>query len=219
LRGEIAKISEWERKRIGQDLHDSIGQQLTGMGFIADALDMELRRSASSCAELAQQISSNCRKAHQQLRDIVRGLLPVDANDNLVSSLNRLAAAFLSQTDVDLQVTSNLDTQNLDPIFANHLLLIAQEAATNAIRHGKAKHVSVLLGADPGEGFMLVEDDGTGFDFNRHQSSGSGLKIMAFRANILRGSLTIRRRVPHGMSVRCTFALPQSMISTRSVSR
>jgi PAS domain S-box-containing protein len=216
FRDEIIKISEWEKNRIGQDLHDSIGQQLAGMGFLADALALGLPPSENASAEIAHQISANCRTAHQQLRDIVRGLLPLGPKDSLASSLIRLAANVSSQAQIDCRVCHDLDTHNMDPICASHLLHIAQEATSNAIRHGKAKAVSISLGSEDGKGFLHIEDDGTGFDSSRSPSSGSGLKIMAFRADILKGVLTIRRRPPHGVALRCTFDLALCMTFPRS---
>lgn len=217
FRDEIVKISEWEKNRIGQDLHDSIGQQLAGMGFLADALAMELQQAESANVDVAHQIALNCRKAHQQLRDVVRGLLPLGADETLSSSLERLTADTFKQTQVFCRVRSELDTQNMDPISAAHLLHVAQEAISNAIRHGKAKHIAVFLGSENGSGCMRIEDDGEGFDLNTNPSCGSGLKIMAFRADILRGALTIRRRSSRGMVVRCSFDLAHCFTLPRNV--
>ena len=203
---EILRIGEWEKLRIGQDLHDSIGQQLVGMTYLAEALGYGLKASGSAHAAEAVQVTDICRALHQQLRDIVRGLLPLAEDERLAEGLNRLSENVRAQTGVSCVLKDSVGELVLAVKDESHLYEIAQEAVSNAVRHGKARHLMIALEPEGDHTVMRIDDDGCGFDVDGVRSTGSGLKIMRYRMDILKGALSIRRRDAGGMSVCCTFS-------------
>jgi len=204
---EILRIAEWERRRIGQDLHDSIGQQLVGMTYFLEALAHGLKTSCAKYESAAGEVLGICRETHQQLRDIVAGLLPLGVDERLEDGLRRLADNVRVRMGVSCVVHDGMGEVRLNPVDESHLYQIAQEAVANAVRHGKAKRIAITLETGNDYGAIRIDDDGCGFDVNRGRTEGSGLKIMHYRADNLRGKLSVVRRDTGGMSVACTFAL------------
>ena len=207
---EILKIDEWERARIGQDLHDSIGQQLVGMAYLSEALWRGLQNERLEHAGTASQVTVICRTAHQQLREIVRGLLPLSVDESLRDGLLRLCENVRSRMNVACELHDACGATLLDPMGENHLYQIAQEAVANAVRHGGAKKIVITLKNDDDTGYLKIDDDGCGFDVEGIRPEGSGLKIMKYRADILNGKLSVNKRDTGGISVKCHFMVSAS---------
>lgn len=201
------KIDQWAKTRIGQDLHDSIGQQLVGMTYLVEALRRNLKSAHSEYAGATEQILDVCRTVHSQLRIIVQGLLPLAPNESLVGGLKRLCKHTIARLDVACELVDTNGSQVVDPMVANHLYCIAQEAVANAVRHGGAKKIFITLDVMGAGGILRIDDDGCGFKFDETRSIGSGLNIMKCRAGVLGGDCSITERTPRGMSVRCTFEM------------
>ncbi len=141
LEKDLLSITERERRRIGQELHDSIGQQLTGIEFMTTVLEEKLSSKSLAEASYAAKITAHVNRARDQARDLARALHPVDLDANgLPSALKELAATTEHLFD---GVSCTLRCKNFGPIndtsVAINLYRIAQEAITNAIKHGKAK--------------------------------------------------------------------------------
>ncbi len=211
LETEILRIGEWEKTRIGQDLHDSIGQQLVGMAYLVEALEHDLKKARSRHAAAATQIAASCKTAHGQLRNVVRGLLPVKMSDGLPDGLRRLAENVQAQMGVVCTLQCALDVNGLNLASMGHLYHIAQEAVTNAVRHGRARQVDITLERAGERGELRIDDDGKGFCQISARVTGSGLKIMRYRADMISGTLSVARNARGGMSVRCTFDMAPGM--------
>lgn len=212
LQMEILKIHEWERTRIGQDLHDTIGQQLAGMAYLLGVLARNLDKEQSVHAGTAAQLSEIGRNAHQQLRDVVQGLLPLVAEEALGVGLKRLCEQARERMGISCELRETLARQVHDVGNANHIYYIAQEAVANAVRHGNAKTIVITLAMEGRHGLLQIDDDGCGFDMDGHRATGSGLRIMRYRADVLGGTLSVSRRGDAGMSVRCTFDLSTPLV-------
>ncbi len=212
---DMVGVVEWERRRIGQDLHDTIGQELTGIMYLAGALSREMVLPRSERAAAADEILGICREAHRQLRGIVAGLLPLGMNETLSEGLERLA----SNVRERLRVTCTVCDVNGPPVedinTACHLYQIAQEAVANAVRHGGATEVRIGLESDGIQGRLVIDDNGCGFDPHTVKTNGSGLKIMRCRAELLGGSILFVKREDCGMSVRCLFGNRSDQIDMR----
>ncbi len=205
LEREILEISEREQRRIGQELHDSLGQQLTGIAIMSKVLQQklpDLPNEAARAGEIVRLIS----QAIDETRQLSRGLHPVALDENgLMSALQRLVAT--THRVFGIFCTFRCDKPVLvgDASTAVHLYRIAQEAVTNAIRHGKATHILIELRADPSRATLLIENDGRGFPKKVPKNKGMGLQVMGYRAEVIGGILEVRRGPDGGTRVTCTF--------------
>ena len=209
LERELLHTGEWERIRIGRDLHDTIGQQLAGMAYLIEVLARNLGREKSAFAGEALELATAAGTAHQQLREVVQSLLPLPKGEGLEAGLKRLCDFFSLRQGVAcrLSVAEPPLGREIGDVAANHLLCIAREAIANAVRHGNARTIEVSLRRQNDQALITIADDGCGFEVNTARAQGSGLRIMRYRADVLGGSLNIRRREGGGMSVTCAFSL------------
>ncbi|MGM0459926.1 MAG: PAS domain S-box protein [Bacteroidota bacterium] len=205
LEQEVLRISEHERQRIGQDLHDGLGQMLTGIGLITKNLAQQLKQQDHSMADEAEEISSLIKKADEQARSLARGLVPVEFDEKgLEAALERLKqnAEKLFNIGFHLEIYGDLDLD--DATQAIHLYRIAQEAVSNAVKHGSATDVSVHLASTDQHIRLRVVDNGTGFSDNWDSEGGLGVRIMQFRARLIGGNLEISDVPDKGATITCT---------------
>lgn len=199
LEREVVEIASLEQRRIGQDLHDTLGQELTGLNLMAETL----RKNPSDAPRLVERIAEGLRRCHTELRAIMRGLLPVSVDhEGLMASLADLA----ERTNGD-GVVCRFDCPKpvsvADNLTATHLYLIAQEAVHNAVKHAKPSQVRIALAVERDLSLRVV-DDGCGIaTAGPAKSRGLGLRIMRNRAAILGATLTIEPARPTGTSVVC----------------
>ena len=221
LEREVLRSAEEERRRIGQDLHDGLGQQLTGIGLIARGLARQLDAEGSPAASEAHEIAQFIKEADEFARTLARGLVPVDLEANgLAAALERLCANAERLFGIACSVEVRDAYDGARPVpHPTHLFRIAQEAISNAVRHGRAGHVAVALAVGSEQVRLRITDDGVGFpaeiraggtvgapvrpDDNR----GMGVRIMHYRAQIAGGALDIRPGVDGGTVVSCTVPL------------
>jgi signal transduction histidine kinase len=207
LEREIIDISEREQQRIGRDLHDGVCQYLAAIGFTAAMLNRDLERESSSRAETAGEIANLIQDAAKRTRDLARGLSPVDRDEGgLESALDELAASTSKLAGMSCSFICVGPVQIRDNARAVHLFRIAQEALSNATKHGQAKAVVIALEASDGVLSLRVSDDGIGFDPTYSERKGMGLNIMRYRARVLGGTLEIQSNSPAGTVATCTIA-------------
>jgi signal transduction histidine kinase len=210
LEREILEISEREQRRIGQELHDSLGQQLTGIAIISKVLEQALRRQASDAAEDAREIARLVNEAVSQTRQLAHGLYPVALDEKgLMSALHALAVTTQRLFGVACLFECDHPVLVRDNSVGTHLYRIAQEAVTNAVRHGKARRISLKLHAKDRLTFLTVDNDGRPFPARLPPDRGMGLKVMNYRAEMIGGTLTVQRRPGGGTRVSCSCELPQ----------
>lgn len=208
LENAVIEISAREQRRIGQDLHDGLGQHLTGIAFLTKVQEHKLAEKSLPEAAEAAKIVHLVNEAVHKTRELARGLLPVLSGPHgLVSALQEWA----SEVEDIFRIECRLECDDLvsgpDDGAANHLFRIAQEAVHNAIRHGKARKVVMTLRDDGEQGVLTIYDEGCGIRFDRSSCSGMGLRIMDYRARMIGGSLTIERAGERGTLVACLFPL------------
>ena len=185
----ILNISDREQRRVGRELHDSLGQQLTGIAFLTKALEQKLAaKSLAEAADLAQ-ISKLVKATMEQTRDLAKGLHPVDLDaGGLVSSLTELAQATQKLFGIRCTFKCDRPIEMETAQMAAHLYRITQEAITNAIKHGKAKNIQIALACDKEEAALTIKSDGLDFPkASRTKGKGMGLQIMGHRADIIGG--------------------------------
>ena len=210
LEREILTISEKEQQRIGQDLHDDLGQHLAGIACLSQVLAHNLAKTPlAEAAEQAEQITKLITQALGKTRHLARGLIPVDlAGNGLLPALQILADNVENQFGISCPLTWETSLQIDDSVTATHLYRIAQEAVHNAAKHGQAKHVMIDLSAVNGKVTLRVKDDGVGFQQSLAVEKGIGLRIMRYRASIIGGRLEIQRGDDGGTIVTCSIQRP-----------
>jgi len=205
LEQEIITISEREQERIGRDLHDEVCQYLAAIGFSASMLKQELDSQSHALAKKAGDIASLLQDAAMRARDLARGLSPVDRDEGgLESALEELALTTAKLAGISCAVICPETVLITDNIQAIHLYRIAQEALSNALKHGRAKSVVIALEVSDGACSLRVSDDGVGFKPLPGERKGMGLKIMRYRARMISGKLEIQPNSPFGTVVICT---------------
>ena len=165
LEQEILRIAEEERRRIGQDLHDGLGQMLTGTGLIARGLARQVARGEMPSTEDMEEVVSLIKESDAYARNLARGLVPVELDERgLAAALERLAENAEHFFGVVCTVeTVGASGGKLPNAVPTHLFRIAQESVTNAVRHGRAEHIAITLAHGPDQIRLRVQDDGHGF--------------------------------------------------------
>jgi signal transduction histidine kinase len=204
LQAEILEIAERERDRFGHDLHDGLGQHLTGTALMAGALARRLQGSEDR--DSANRIASLLDEAVEQTRDLARGLAPMSLRiGGLPAAIEELGASAQRLFGVPCETECDPTIEVSDEDIAIHLYRVAQEAITNAAKHGGST-VRVALRSMDGLIELEVRDHGVGFDPNTRGYEGVGLHIMAYRAQRAGAKLIIESTPNQGTSVRCTLA-------------
>lgn len=208
LEKTILKISEREQRRIGQDLHDGLGQHLTGIAFMSKVLEEklseELLPESSDAAKIVRLVNDAIRKT----KELSRGLLPVVSEAHgLMSALNQRAVELEDLFQIRCHFECEKPVLIDDVNVATHLYHIAQEAVNNAIRHGKSHNIVIGLSKKDGAGVLTIQDDGEGFPKTQTSQPGVGLSIMNYRADMVGGSLKIQQNEGRGVTVACLFPI------------
>ncbi len=208
LEREILTISEDEQQRIGRDLHDDLGQQLTGIAFMSKVLQRSLAKRDMPEEADAQKITNLVEQAIRHTRRLIRGLSPIDMDGlSLLDALQRFVDDTRETFDIACRLEWTQDVTINDPDVKTHLYRIVQEATHNAIRHGKAEHIAIRVESSEQRVTLSVIDDGRGLPDDYKDTQGVGLRNMGHRARILGADLSISP-VPEpgrGVVVTCTF--------------
>jgi signal transduction histidine kinase len=203
---QLMTAQEDERKAIAQDLHDSIGQQLTGMAFLAKALEQRIAEKSLQEAAGAAEIAKLANQATDQTRALARGLYPVGLQaGSLVSALQELAETTQNLFAISCVFESRRPVQLDDDEVAANVYRIVQEAVNNAVKHGRAKNIWIRLETRNRKFVVVIENDGLDFPGGAIEQTGLGLRIMGHRAEIINGSVDIHKRAEGGTIVTCAF--------------
>jgi signal transduction histidine kinase len=202
---EILDIAGRERRAIGRDLHDGLGQELTGVALMLRGLAGRVQERFPESLESIQEICDVVNRSIENARSLARGLLPVRDTGGLAPALQELAARSreLYGLEVDVLLEVSREVHFSEP-EANHLYRIAQEALSNAARHGHASHVEIALSAARRAFLLCVSDDGEGMPKPKAPYTGMGLNIMKYRAGMIGAKFEIVSRKPRGTVVRVT---------------
>jgi signal transduction histidine kinase len=212
---DLLHISGNERARIGRELHDSIGQEMVGITFLSRAAQDALVETQPDIAERVGTIADYVERVIVGMKRIVRGLLPVDIMDKgLVVALGLLAREAEAQSGIPCRFTCADDESChvSDNALATNIYRIAQECVGNAEKHASASRIDILLLNERGMGVLSIADDGSGI-VKKEGHRGMGLKIMRYRAELARGSLSVRSS-DKGTTVLCRFDPGVSLEST-----
>jgi PAS domain S-box-containing protein len=199
LEQEILDVSGRERQSIGRDLHDGLGQELTGVALMLRGLASRLERRCPELIDNVNEIVGHVNQSIETARTLARGLLPVRAETGgLAAALRALATRSRDLYGLEVHFRAEVcPAFGLDETSASHLYRITQEALTNAARHGHATLVNILLSATADAFLLRITDDGDGF-VRSASSAGMGLKIMKYRADMIGAKFEIEAKLPHG---------------------
>jgi signal transduction histidine kinase len=202
---ELLEIGNREQRRIGQDLHDSLGQELAGIAYLASSLERRLADTKGEESHIAGQLSELLRESVSHTRSVAKGLSPVELNqDGLALALQEIANDTEALYRVKCQFTNTGQTGVRDNDVATHLFHITQEAIHNAIRHGNATEIEITLTTDDGRGSLAIHDNVGGYIPRPEDAQGMGLRTMTYRAEMIGGALDIQSTAT-GTTVTATF--------------
>jgi two-component system sensor kinase FixL len=225
LQGEILRAVSEEQRRIGQDLHDTAGQDLAGMAYLIKSHMSILQENIDKAASTdfnrewinnrlatLQKISEAIRDLQKKIRTVIRGLSPVDVNGNgLMAALTDLTAGIRELHHVRCEFQCDPPILIADNQVATHLYRIVQEAINNGVRHGGATEIVVRLETNETDIILTVHDNGCGFNFKQStENGGFGLHIMAYRANLIGARFSIQPGEHGGTTVSCRLSQVES---------
>jgi len=200
------EIEEQEQRRIGQDLHDDMGQLLTGTAFKVQALKNSINNKLPIHPKDIDDIISLINKAKDRTRKLTRSLLSLGTNsDSLIEALINLSDITKKTYGVlcDFKYDNTITIQS--EMTISQLYRITQEAIINAIKHAKPKHIEICLFNHDGNVELKIKDDGRGNSDILNQPEGMGLKIMQYRSDLIGASFNIESDINKGTIVTCSF--------------
>jgi PAS domain S-box-containing protein len=203
LEREVVEIASLEQRRIGEDLHDSVGQELTALNLLASELGEILRTNPTEGARLVERIVQGLRRSRQELRAVLQGLLPVAVEtEGLMAALADLADRIQQEGKAACRFDCPEPVRVADNLVATHLFLIAKEAVHNALRHARPRKIRITL---KGNHLLVlrVQDDGIGMAALPTENAGLGLRVMHNRAAIIGANLAIEPAEPSGTLITC----------------
>lgn len=211
LERQVATVAEAERRRIGHELHDDLGQRLTGISLVAEVLSNQLDGADSALKQSADSIQQSASDAIAQVRRLAHGLMPVGPEPEAFrAALEQLArSSSASMVKCSFEYDDPVDVKNED--VATNLFRIAQEAISNAIRHAGATAITMRLDLQNDKIMLSVTDNGRGFqpaprkaDARSVGREGRGLEIMGFRASLINYRLDVESSATAGSIIRVT---------------
>jgi signal transduction histidine kinase len=204
LQRELLEVGERERSSIGHDLHDGLCQHLVATALASQVLAEQLAARGDAAAGDARGIVRLVEDGISQTRNLARGLLlAAIPPDRLTPELEELAATVTRRDGVPCRFVLRGHPRAPDAGTASHLFRIAQEAVRNALRHARPQHLEIALVGDGQSLTLTVADDGPGLSGPDRGGDGLGLRIMAHRAEILRGEFAVEPVAGGGTRVRC----------------
>jgi PAS domain S-box-containing protein len=203
----------WDQhRRFGQDLHDTLGQALTGIGMLADSLAKKRAARGDPEAGHLAELVAMIQQAKTEARQLSKGLYPVDVDaQGLLLALEELATTTRQRSQIQCTFKGDREIQIRDNEVTTHLFRIAQEAVHNAVKHGLPKQISIALTKPRGRVTLSVRDDGSGVPTGlESRARGLGMRIMQYRANAIGAQLSVERTTAGGTLVRCMLKREES---------
>lgn len=205
LEEEILQIGERERMRIGEDLHDDLGQQLVGTGMLADLLAKELRTEGHPRENEAVRLAKSISQSLITTRNFAKSFYPVELErGGLVVAIRSL----VERMEMVAHFTCNLNADESFHVKKSaeiHLFRIIQESISNAIKHGHAENIEISAIQENGRCIVSISNDGVSFTQPKDgQWTGMGLHLFQYRARLIGAEITVRRGDTGGCVVTCS---------------
>jgi len=201
LQKELSDLTAYEQRRIGQELHDSVGQDLTGLGFLAKKISGQLKKQVMPQQKDADDLTEGIQNVLNKIREIVSGMIPIEMNANeLFTALDNLAKFVETQYNIDCRYVRDHSLQFDDQQKTLQVYRIVQEAVYNAVKHAKPAEILIESKQEIGKIVVTISDDGVGMK-QSVMEKGSGLKIMRYRAEMIGGQLSLVENSKGGTTV------------------
>jgi PAS domain S-box-containing protein len=200
----LLEATDRERRRIGHDLHDDLGQRFTALQLLSQALLDQLNAASSPSIGLAAQITESLRETITQVRRLSHGLAPMALEGSgLSDALQELANYMSDVSGREVRFYCPKVPPLADEEVATHLYRITQEAVNNSVKHGRSRRIDIQLLARRGGFSLQIDDDGAGFPPG-DATQGRGLQMMKQRASLIGAVLLVQSRAGGGIRVSCT---------------
>jgi signal transduction histidine kinase len=204
LEKDVTEITERERQRIGHELHDTLCQHLTATSLSLQVLSGKLAEASLPQAKDADASAELIEEAIDLTRKMAKGLFPLELEgEGLAGALRELCRSTANRYRVKCEFSGDLQTATLDSTTATYLYRIAQEAVTNAVKHGHVSQVNVGLSRPDGDVTLSISDDGIGFPASLPADRGLGLRIMANRARMIGATFSAKNKPEGGVVIVC----------------
>jgi signal transduction histidine kinase len=204
LETELLEIAENERRRIGFDLHDDLGQKLTGMLLIARALEQRLTKEGHKEVEDVQKICELIEQSVHHTHNLAHHFSSIDATGgDLAEVMNGLAATVEKMFGIPCECTIKGEIPPLPENASAQFYKIAQEAVSNAIKHGKASCVWIAVNSNSQKLVVTIRNDGIPFSPPLNPKARMGLRTMNYRANTIGATFEIKPNQKDGTIVTC----------------
>lgn len=201
---KLLEVADEERRRIGQELHDVMGQELLGIAFLSHSLLESLQERCFPEANLAATLHKTIRRLLSRVRTEAWGLIPMQIEaSELNSALAGHSAQIRERFGIDCQFICDESVSVENSVTATNLYRIAQEAVTNSIKHGNARRITITLSRINNRLTLRIQDDGRGLQNQASTEGGLGLQIMRFRAGLMNATLDVQPVDEGGMQVTC----------------
>jgi PAS domain S-box-containing protein len=212
LEREVLEVASRERQKLSSELHEGLGQELTGVLLLLRSAATAIERGLPTAPQLVEQVSGYVAQCVSRTRELARGLSPVQIERGSLSvALERLAGDVHARFPIQVSTRSQPSEIRLSEAAADHLYRIASEAVTNAAQHSRCTSVDVSLSANDSTLELTVLDDGVEPPLDGANPDGFGVKMMAYRARLLGGSLRFSARASGGTCL--TVSVPLSQVS------
>ena len=190
---ELLKIQQYERQRLGQELHDTAGQLLTSLHFSIARLRDATEKPEQEC--LVDEISSVVSQIDQEIRSLTFLQYPAELGEKgVVKAVQALALGFGRRTGIHTHFKATGSETLVADDVSLAVLRVVQEALTNIYRHSCASEAQVLIEQRPAHLHLTIADNGVGIAPSALQRSGVGLASMRGRVEALGGRLSVRKR-------------------------
>jgi signal transduction histidine kinase len=200
----VAELAWSQQQEMVQVLHDTLGQELTGLGMLSSSLAQTLQSTDPAAADIARQVTDGARRTLGLVRQLARGMFPVDVDaEGLAVALARLARTSAEVHRVPCRFEQDGALLIEDNRLATQLYRIVQEAVTNALRHANPSEIVIRAQTTPGVVALSVADDGVGLGDRASNTEGVGLRIMRYRAMTIGGRLDVQAGLQGGTVVTC----------------
>lgn len=208
LETELLEIAENERRRIGFDLHDDLGQKMTGMLLLARALEQRLTRQGHTDAEEGRRICELIEQCINHTHNLAHHFSSLDATGgDLPEVMNGLAATVEKMFGIPCECTVKGEIPEIPENTGAQFYKIAQEAVSNAIKHGKATCVWISIVGNSQKLVVTIKNDGIPFSPPRNPKARMGLRTMNYRANTIGAEFDIKPNQKNGTIVTCVLPL------------
>ena len=215
---EIARVADRERRRLGQDLHDRLGQHLTGTALAAQVLKEKLGTKSAPEAAEAEKLVRYVEEGIDLTRNLARGFFSPELEaDGLSVALEGLAENISERFAINCIFHGGDSIPVRDSAVATQLYRIAQEAVTNAAKHAAAENIDIRVTVNGSELALAITDDGVGIPDKLPDSKGLGLRLMRHGAALIGATLSVQRHGGKGTAAICKLRIPNQSESSISM--